>query len=321
MPQSENKPQLDLLTIGDCSIDLFMRIPQNDTNVLKDAQNNMCFIHGSKIMVDGFQTSISGNAVNVAMGSSLLGLNTSIYTETGDDAYSHRIQHELTAGGVDTQYVVKNNNTDTALHAVLVYAGERTIFSYHGKRQYTVKDWPKSKFIYYTSIGEGFENFQAKLVEYIQQNPGVGLVFNPGTYQMAKGINALKNILQVTDILFVNKEEAIRLCQTTDKPVKDLLKNLHEFGVKMCVLTDGANGAHAYDGTTFFEQKVYTDKRPVVDMTGAGDAFSAAFMAAIIYGKSLQEALSWGVINSGSQIKVVGSVDGMLKKGELTKLL
>jgi sugar/nucleoside kinase (ribokinase family) len=77
---------MDILTIGDCGIDLTMYISKADEIKSSDTGTpEICFIHGSKIPVDQFETSIAGNALNVAVGCNYLGLKTSIYSEIGDD--------------------------------------------------------------------------------------------------------------------------------------------------------------------------------------------------------------------------------------------
>jgi sugar/nucleoside kinase (ribokinase family) len=49
-------------------------------------------------------------------------------------------------------------------------------------------------------------------------------------------------------------------------------------------------------------------------MTGAGDAFAASFVSAILYGKTIKQALKWGVINANNQIKEIGAIKGLLDK-------
>jgi sugar/nucleoside kinase (ribokinase family) len=321
--------KIDLLTIGDCSIDLFMKVPDRAAGITQvgiDGVQTMCFSHGSKIMVDGFQSSIAGNAINVAVGTKMLGLNVAVYSETGGDANADKIEYRLKKEGVDTKFLIKNQGTETALHAVIVFAGERTIFSYHGKRNYKIQKWDKPKFIYYTSLGEGFEQFQKELVEYLKKNSDIGVIFNPGTFQMAN-VDALKDILEVCDILILNKEEALRITNSSlptfgmkndlKDEIHDLHRKLQKMGPKLTAITDGERGATACDGNKMYSEAIYDEKRPVVDKTGAGDAFSAGFVAAIIHGKKLEEALKWGTINSACQIKVVGSVEGMLTLREM----
>ena len=55
--------------------------------------------------------------------------------------------------------------------------------------------------------------------------------------------------------------------------------------------------------------------------TGAGDAFGAGCVAALIKGKSFEEALLWGTVNSASVIGYVGSTKGLLKDAEIPNWL
>ena len=56
---------------------------------------------------------------------------------------------------------------------------------------------------------------------------------------------------------------------------------------------------------------------PVVERTGAGDAFGSGVLAALIHGKTLEEALLWGTSNSSSVIGYTGSQKGLLKLEEM----
>ena len=66
---------------------------------------------------------------------------------------------------------------------------------------------------------------------------------------------------------------------------------------------------------------VACDLKPPLERTGAGDAFSSAFTAAIALGQSVEEALRWGPANSMSVVQQVGARAGLLKREELEKLL
>jgi len=312
---------MDLLTIGDVSIDLYMKIDEKEvfSNDLSGNSNKICFLHGSKIPVSHFETSIAGNSLNVGVACSFLGLKTKIYTEIGDDENGKRIISELKDLGISTDLIFANQGTPTNVHSVIISGGDRTIFSYHEKRHYKIKKWEQPKWIYYTSMGQGFEDFQLELIDYLKNNPAVGLAFNPGTIQMKEGLEKMKNIIKCTDILFLNTEEAVKL--TNNMPLTELHKELHSLGAKMTVITDGKNGASASDGINVTKVNAYSDKRPVVDKTGAGDAFSAGYLSAVHYGKGLREALAWGVVNSGMQIKEIGSIKGLCKREELEKIV
>ena len=201
---------IDLLTIGDVCIDLYMKVEGSELSDDKDPQHpQICFYHGSKIPVKSLKSNVAGNAVNVSMAATKLGLQVAVYSEMGDDEEADRIVSELTENGINTAFMRKNKGALTGIHPVIVYNGERTIFSHHEKRPYQVQGWPKPRWLYYTSVGSGFEQFQKDLVDYLKANPDIGTAFNPGTYHVRAGLGSIKNMLSVSHVLFVNKDEAI----------------------------------------------------------------------------------------------------------------
>ena len=57
---------------------------------------------------------------------------------------------------------------------------------------------------------------------------------------------------------------------------KNYLEKLQDI-IPLVVVTDGAKGAIAYNGIKRYELKI--PKTPIVETTGAGDSFAAAFIA------------------------------------------
>lgn len=310
---------IDILTIGDSSIDITFNVNEVEEKETTSGDSEICFVHGTKIPVENLTTSIAGNAVNVGVGCNYLGLKTSIYTEIGDDDNSERIIKELTKLGVDTKYCIKNVGTQTDVHSIIVYNKERTIFSYHGKRNYKIKDWEKPKLIYYTSIGDGFQNFQNELIKYIKENSGIGIVFNPGTYQLKDGNESLKSFMVVTDILILNLDEAAKI--VGKKPLPQIHIDLQKLGPKLTVITDGDKGVSAFDGKNLVNLNAYNDGKPVVDKTGAGDAFSSGFISAIFHKRPLKEALAWGAVNARGEIGIAGTDTGLYTKDKMEEVV
>ena len=66
---------------------------------------------------------------------------------------------------------------------------------------------------------------------------------------------------------------------------------------------------------------MYPDPSDPVDRTGAGDAFASTFTAAIALGKTPDEALAWGPINSMSVVQYVGAQKGLLSREQLEQFL
>jgi len=158
----------------------------------------------------------------------------------------------------------------------------------------------------------------------IVKKNGYKLAFNPGTLQLNEGRDIVIQILNHTNILFVNKEEAERLVFGHDKRmknnevkyIKELLVKLKKMGPKIVVVTNGRYGSHALDDAGNFSH-VGLFPGLVVERTGAGDSYTSGFLAATIYGKSIKEAMRWGAVNAAAVVERVGAINGLLKKDEL----
>ncbi len=310
--------QTDLLVIGDAAIDMFMLVDKDFVSTDRaDGHLEICFFHGSKVPVEKFQTSVAGNSCHVAAGCSKLGLKTTIYLELGDDQYAERIIKEMQEHKVDTTFCIKNKGIPTHVHAIVVYKNDRTIFSYHEKYDYKIYDWPKPKWIFYSTLAKGFEKFQKNLVDYVENLPEVGVVFNPGSQQLLSGKEGLSNILKVTDVLIQNKEEAQGLLNTTEKDILKLHQKLQRLGPKLTVITEGPKGSSVYDGKALEKMGVHTPQKPIIDKTGAGDAYTSGFLAGLFYNKSLKEAMKWGTINAAGVMTDVGALKGLKTKSYL----
>ncbi len=125
--------------------------------------------------------------------------------------------------------------------------------------------------------------------------------------------------MKITDVLLVNTEEATRI--VGKHSTKELHTELHKIGAKLTVITDGENGASTYDGKTFLHMDAYKTKDEVVDKTGVGDAYSSGFLSAIIYGKSLEEAMKWGDFNAQGKTTKIGGVNGLRSRPEIEELV
>jgi ribokinase len=124
--------------------------------------------------------------------------------------------------------------------------------------------------------------------------------------------------MRLTEIIFVNKEEAEELVgDSTD--TSDLIRRLHALGPRYVVITDGKNGSFGSNGIHSYFLPIFP--MPAIETTGAGDAFATGFLASLFHGNTLPEALRWGAANAGSVVGKIGPQDGLLKLKELRKVL
>ncbi|MGH7237525.1 MAG: carbohydrate kinase family protein, partial [Candidatus Saccharimonadales bacterium] len=135
------------------------------------------------------------------------------------------------------------------------------------------------------------------------------------------GVERLKRIYQRSEVIILNREEAVTVGGGNHEDVHDLINKLHELGPKIVVVTDGPDGAYASDGDNRFKMPLYPDPAPPVDRTGAGDAFASTFVAALAQGNTIDGALQRAPINSMSVCQKVGAQAGLLPEAELENYL
>lgn len=318
MPEMEN---FDLLSIGDASMDVFMTPLESDTICRLDTKEcSICFDYGDKIPVKNLEFSVGGNAANNAVGTKRLGISTGIVLTLGQDSVGDMIVKRLKDEGVDATYIIEQPATSSNYSTIINYSGERTIFVYHAPRSYEFPvHLPVTPWLYLTSMGESFRPFYIHVVDWLKANPQIKLAFNPGSWQMRSDPENIKDVMALTHVIFVNRDEAEKLTGFTesDKKERDLLIALSKLGPKICVITDGSNGSFAYDSINGKFLKAGVLPVDAYERTGAGDAFGSGALAALIHGKPLDEALIWGTCNSASVIGYTGSQKGLLKFEEM----
>ncbi len=315
---------MDFIAIGDTTVDEFIKL--KEAKVSCDINDEACTISmkwGDKIPYESSTlVPAVGNAANAAVAAARLGLSTGFVSNVGDDQYGKQVLGTFTKENVDTKHVVVNEGVATNHHYVLWYESERTILIRHEAYPYLMpKDFSAPKWIYLSSIGEHSEAFHTELALWLKGHPETKLAFQPGTFQISMGKDALAELYSVTELVAVNKEEAERILGIGETPIKDLLEKMHALGPKIVLITDGPKGAYAYDGTEMLKVPMYPDPKPPYERTGAGDACTSTITAALSLGTPLKEALLWGPINSMSVVQDIGAQRGLLSRDALLKYL
>jgi ribokinase len=317
----------DIMSVGDIVTDAFIKLLDDEARTYQDEHGEkwLAMHFGTKLPFDHAQVIEGvGNAGNAAVATARLGLKTGFVTNVGGDQYGRDMITALHKNGVDTRFVRINPDKKSNYHYVLWYKEERTILIKHEDYEY---HWPHlrpsemTKWLYFSSISEHAIPFHDQVADWLDEHPDVHMAFQPGTFQMEAGVERLSRIYKRSDILILNREEAVLVGGGNHDDVHDLLNRLHGLGPKVVVITDGPAGAYASDGDNRFKMPLYPDPAPPYERTGAGDAFASTFVAALIKGLSLEESLRWAPINSMSVVQKVGAQEGLLNENQLKSYL
>ncbi|HEX8994279.1 MAG TPA: carbohydrate kinase family protein [Candidatus Paceibacterota bacterium] len=313
----------DILAIGDVVIDNFIRLKEAEVVGEVDHQK-LCMRFADKIPFDySVEVPAVGNAANAAVAAAKLGLTSSFHSYVGNDEHGARCIKALQDAGVDTSLVEAQDGKHTNYHFVLWYDDERTILIKHEAFQYAPPALAQSpKWIYLSSLAEHSLPYHEQLAELLAQHPETKLAFQPGTFQIKFGTEALRNIYARTNIFFCNKEEAQIITRSQSEDIRELLHSVQALGPKIAVITDGHLGAYVRneDGS-MWNVPMYPDPKPPFERTGAGDAFSSTVVSALALDLPLEQALLWGPINAMGVVQEVGAQKGLFTRMQLEKHL
>jgi sugar/nucleoside kinase (ribokinase family) len=318
---------LDVLAVGDVVTDAFIKLLDKEEKVehQKNGQEWLAIPFGTKIPFDHAEVIEGvGNAANAATAFAKLGLKSGLVANVGDDKYGRDIIASLQKNKVDARFIHINGGKPSHYHYVLWYKEERTIlvnsvdYDYHWPR-FRVIDIPR--WIYFSSVGKYADEYHDQIAEWLEGHPPVKLAFQPGTFQLELGTHRLARLYKRSEVLAVNRQEAAIIAGAPHADIHSLLDRLHHLGPKIVVISDGPKGAYASDGTDRYKMPIYPDPKPPFERTGAGDAFTSTFVAAIMHGADLQTALLWAPINSMSVVQKVGAQAGLLDQTAIDKYL
>lgn len=318
---------LDVLAIGDVVTDAFVKLlDDRATTFENDHGKFLAMPFGMKVPFDYAEVVEGvGNAANAAVSFAKLGIHAGLVSNVGDDSFGRDIINALEKNRVDTRFVRINKGKISNYHYVLWYKEERTILIKHEEYNY---QWPRfvhgdiPKWIYFSSISKNaLDKYHDMVADWLKDNPDVKLAFQPGTFQLEAGADRLSELYKRTEVLVVNREEAVIISGGDHENLHDLLNKLHALGPKVVIITDGPAGAYASDGQTRLKMPPYPDPAPPFERTGAGDAFASTLVAALIKGNTLEGALQWAPINSMNVVQHTGAQAGLLTEDQLSDYL
>ena len=258
------------------------------------------------------------------MGLARLGFKVALYSIHGDDEIGKEIDEALEKEGVDPSMVVVQKDTPSRYSTIINFQSERTILEYYVPHKYRMPhDFPKTDWVYVSSVGKNYEEFFASLTTLVKEKR-LKLAFNPTNVQLASPLESYLPLIQVCKIIFMNLEEAARMMNyelriKNARSVKNLLSQVFDLGPGIVVITDGKNGSYAYDGEKYYHLEILDS--PVVSVTGAGDAYACGFMGAIMKREKVAEAMRWGSANAAAVVGKFGPQTGLLSEESILNVL
>jgi len=323
---SADRP-FDLICVGDVSVDLYLTLDEAGVSVAgHDGGRTLVLPFGAKILCDVTTTvAAGGNSANVSVACARLGLRVALATQLGADQPGRDALEALHGERVNASLVRVDAGAPTNRNFVLRVDHERTILVHHEEHEY---HWPRlwtsgvPDWLFLSSVGRDAHGFESEIATWLEEFPDVSFAFEPGTLQIARGVGPLAPLYRRADLVICNREEAATITggNAEDTPMM-LLERMLALGPSQAVITDGSAGAYGTDGSRYIAVPAFPNDAPVVDRTGAGDAFAATVVAGIASGLPFEQAMTRATVNSMRVVQQVGSQAGLLTRPEVESLL
>ncbi|MDR7563427.1 MAG: PfkB family carbohydrate kinase [Armatimonadota bacterium] len=281
-------------------------------------------VRGENLLAHRLYIGPGGKGANAAVAARRLGAQVVLVGRVGDDGFGHQERNALRAEGVDVRGVGIDPHHPTGVAVILVdEGGENTILVVIGANDHLLPDHLMH------ALEPHWTTLHALLVDFEIPAATVRAAVETGH---AHGIPVIVDtgpprpygpeIWSKATVLSPNRLELAALVGRpveTETEVRAAARELMEKGPAAVIVKLGPRGAYLLaDG---LDQHIPTFSVPVVDTTGAGDAFMGALTVALAEGMSLPEAVRFANAAGALATTRVGTLPVMPYRHEVEMLL
>jgi 2-dehydro-3-deoxygluconokinase len=303
----------DLVTIGEATA--LLSAPT--VGRLRDARN--------------LDVSIAGAESNVSIGFCRLGRTSSWMGRIGDDEFGKLILKTLRSESVDVSNVVTDETRQTAM-MIKERSAENVVrvnYYRHGyagsaltKDDVDAATIESSSILHVTGITMALSDTAREAIHYavqIAKAAGVlvSLDFNFRSRLWSREVAAatIRPVALLADVVFSGEDELFVL---GDDPLADALA-LAEDGRREVVIKRGSRGATSITSTGVLDEPAF--KVHAVDPVGAGDAFVAGYLVALLDGADVAQRLRLGCASGAFAASRMGDWECLPRRDDLDLLL
>ena len=279
---------------------------------------------GETILGKSFVLGPGGKGSNQAVAASMAGGKTHFITRLGDDAFAEIAQATWKKAGVHPEITVDPDSYTGAAYIFIEDAtGNNAIIVSPGAagRVSTAdvdanKSLISSAAVFVTQLEQPIPAAHHALI--IARAAGVTTILNP-----APAAHLSDEILALCDYITPNETEAEALTglPVTSIPEAEAAADaLLAKGVGCVIITLGSNGALYRDRMRSVHVPAIS-AGPVVETTGAGDAFNGGFAVALSEGQNVTDAIRFGCATAGISVTRAGTAPSMPARAEIDALL
>jgi len=286
---------------------------------------------GELVPTEKIELNLGGCAANVAIDLARLGVDVMLSGCVGDDALSDFIVRSVSVPKVDVSQLQKSANRcpGTALHInvegedrrFICTTGANDDYLFDGElfKRITEPNIRESKIFYLGGFFmlRALETEQTPLFLKTAREHGWTTLVDVVLYGERPYWDILQPLLPHTDIFMPNEQEGEKITGIANP--HDQAKQFLDAGVGAAIITRGERGTLYFSEKEQFQTGVYPTH--YVSGSGAGDAFNAGLIAALLEGRDHSEAIRWGSALGASCVRQVSTTGGVFNREELLEFL
>jgi ribokinase len=281
-------------------------------------------VMGETIMGNSFALGPGGKGSNQAVAAARAGAKTHFLSKLGKDAFADMALAIWKDAGVIPEV---SQHSDSYTGAAYIFVEEATgnnaiIVCPGVARTITAEDIKAhgdligGAAVFMTQLEQPIEAAMRGLE--LAREGGAATILNP-----APAAELTDDLLALCDYVTPNETEVESLTGVTVATVADAqraAKALLARGVGAAIVTLGDNGVW-FDNGSLSAHVPALNAGPVVETTGAGDAFNGGFSAALAAGLALPDAVRFGNATAAISVTRPGTAPSMPKRSEVEALL
>ena len=312
-----------LISIGTATVDYIVSLPQ------KERGTKLTFEKGKKYYIESPLMRSGGGALNVAITAARSGVSTLLVSEWGADAAGSFLEGVVRKEHIQSRVTISRKEPTATSFIFVSPDGERTVFGSRGAlSHFSLSDIPPVKTFEsswaYIVTGTWSPAVIMKLVRTLKKQH-IQVALSPSGYLLGQDQKTLLPLLQLSDVVIMNRSEAALLTHINSSQPKKIFKRLDELVRGIAIMTDSTHGAVVSDGAHLFTGPAFRAR--VVDETGAGDAFGGGFVVGLMESGArcakgvcdedeMAYVLSRGAANAASVVEHKGATEGILTRKE-----
>ncbi|MEK5477513.1 ribokinase [Paenibacillus sp. FSL R5-0407] len=264
---------------------------------------------GETVLGESFKTVPGGKGANQAVAAARLGADVTMIGRVGDDHFAQDILNNFKRNAVSIDYVEPVTHMESGTAHIILAEGDNSIVVVKAANNEVTPAY----------VDKSIQAFEDAAMVMIQQEIPVETVTHVSRICRKLGIPLLLNpaparpleeeVIENAAYITPNEHEAAILF-----PGLSVSEALRKYPNKLFI-TEGSRGVRYYDGSE--EKLVPSYKVEVVDTTGAGDTFNAAFAVALAEGQPLYESVRFANRAASLSVTKFGAQGGMPTRREV----